>query len=283
MVVRSCDDRVTVVRCRTILDSVLRRRTIIDKVVWRRRTTIAQHIVRWASTSLDVVWRRTTSHDHLRISHMHENRRKFLNITKNCQDIVRLTPDDCDVVQRRTINARWSAITLKSPIVGGRKARFAPKACERFSARFDGRQTILKHSALFNAIRLLNLFHHNTKIRERKILYSITTKLTIRATSKTHAMLTSRLVWIQLKTSKARFAPKACERFSARFDGRQTFVYAILKHSSLFKAIRLLNLFHHNTKIPERNILCSITTKLTIRATSKTHATLTSPLVRIQL
>ena len=71
--------------------------------------------------------------------------------------------------------------------------------------------------------------------------------------------------------------------FSARFDGRQTFVYAILKHSALFKAIRLLNLFHHNTKIPERNILWSITTKLTIRATSKTHATLTSPLVRIQL
>ena len=84
-------------------------------------------------------------------------------------------------------------------------------------------------------------------------------------------------------TSKARFAPKACERFSARFDGRQTFVYAILIHSALFSAIRLLNLFHHNTKIPERNILCSITTKLTIRATSKTHATLTSPLVRIQL
>ena len=82
---------------------------------------------------------------------------------------------------------------------------------------------------------------------------------------------------------KARFAPKACERFSARFDGRQTFVYAILKHSALFNAIRLRNLFHHNTKIPERNILCSITTKLTIRATSKTHATLTSPLVRIQL
>ena len=75
---------------------------------------------------------------------------------------------------------------------------------------------------------------------------------------------------------KARFAPKACERFSARFDGRQTFVYGILKHSALFSAIRLLNLFHHNTKIPERNILCSITT-------TKTHATLTSPLVRIQL
>ena len=70
---------------------------------------------------------------------------------------------------------------------------------------------------------------------------------------------------------------------TARFDGRQTFVYAILKHSALFNAIRLLNLFHHNTKIPERNILCSITTKLTIRATSKTHATLTSPLVRIKL
>ena len=82
---------------------------------------------------------------------------------------------------------------------------------------------------------------------------------------------------------KAGFAPKACERFTARFDERQTFVYAILKHSALFNAIRLLNLFHHNTKIPERNILFSITTKLTIRATSKTHATLTSPLVRIQL
>ena len=85
------------------------------------------------------------------------------------------------------------------------KAGFVPNACERFSARFDGRQTfvyaILKHSALSNAIRLLNLFHHNTKIRERKILYSITTKLTIRAMSKTHAMLTSRLVWIQLKWS----------------------------------------------------------------------------------
>ena len=47
-----------------------------------------------------------------------------------------------------------------------------------------------------------------------------------------------------------------------RFDGRQTFVYAILKHSALFNAIKLLNLFHHNTKIPERNILCSITTKI---------------------
>ena len=76
------------------------------------------------------------------------------------------------------------------------------------------------------------------------------------------------MVVLQRRTTKARFAPKACERFSARFDGRQTFVYAILKHSALFNAIRLLNLFHHNTKIRERKILCSMTTKLTIRATS---------------
>ena len=40
------DDRMTVVRCRTILDSVLRRRTIIDKVIRRCRTNIAQNIVR---------------------------------------------------------------------------------------------------------------------------------------------------------------------------------------------------------------------------------------------
>ena len=38
----SYDDRMTVVRCRTILDEVLRRRTIIDEVTRRRRTTIAQ-------------------------------------------------------------------------------------------------------------------------------------------------------------------------------------------------------------------------------------------------
>ena len=38
----SYDDRMTVVRCRTILDWVLRRRTIIDEVVWRHRTSIAQ-------------------------------------------------------------------------------------------------------------------------------------------------------------------------------------------------------------------------------------------------
>ena len=30
-------------------------------------------------------------------------------------------PDDCDVVQRRTIYPRWSTITLKSPIVGDRR------------------------------------------------------------------------------------------------------------------------------------------------------------------
>ena len=42
----SYDDRMTVVRCRTIIDSVLRRRTVIGKVVRRRRTTIAQNIVR---------------------------------------------------------------------------------------------------------------------------------------------------------------------------------------------------------------------------------------------
>ena len=50
------------------------------------------NIVWWASTSHDVVWRRTwrrmTSHDHLKISHMNENRSKFLNMTKNFQDTV---------------------------------------------------------------------------------------------------------------------------------------------------------------------------------------------------
>ena len=50
---------------------------------------------------------------------MNENRSKFLNMIKHCQDIMRLTPDD--VVQRRTIDPRWSAITIKSPIVGDRK------------------------------------------------------------------------------------------------------------------------------------------------------------------
>ena len=38
----SYDDRMTVVRCRTIIDWVLRRRTIIFEVVWRHRTSIAQ-------------------------------------------------------------------------------------------------------------------------------------------------------------------------------------------------------------------------------------------------
>ena len=38
----SYDNRMTVVRCRTILDDVLRRDTIIDEVVRRRLTTIAQ-------------------------------------------------------------------------------------------------------------------------------------------------------------------------------------------------------------------------------------------------
>ena len=51
--------------------------------------------------------------------------------------------------------------------------------------------------------------------------------------------------------------------FQRDLTGVKPFVYVILKHSALFNAIRFLNLFHHNTKIPERNILCSITTKLT--------------------
>ena len=81
--------------------------------------------------SLDVARYRVTSYvtsydiaNHFKISHMNENRSMFLNMTKNCQDIVRLTPmtaTSCNVVQRRTIFPRWSAITLKSPIVGDRK------------------------------------------------------------------------------------------------------------------------------------------------------------------
>ena len=107
----SYDDRMTVVWCRTIIDSVLRRRTVIGKVVRRRRTTIAQNIVRWASTSHDVVWRRTTWHDHFKISHMNENCRKFLNITKTDKTSWDWPP----------MTATSYAITLISPIVGGRK------------------------------------------------------------------------------------------------------------------------------------------------------------------
>ena len=82
-VARFSYDRMTVVRCRTIL--VLRRR-------WRWSMSIA-HI------SYDLPRRYTMSCDVVRDVVRH--RTKFLNMTKNCQDIVRLTPIDCDVAQRR--------------------------------------------------------------------------------------------------------------------------------------------------------------------------------------
>ena len=59
MIAWSYDDRMTVVRCRTILDCVLRRCTIIDEVVRRRRTSIAQ-------ISCDESRRRTMSCDIVR-------------------------------------------------------------------------------------------------------------------------------------------------------------------------------------------------------------------------
>ena len=55
------------------------------------------------------------------ISHMNENRRKFLNMTKNCQDIVRLVPDDCDVVQRRARSHDLPPIVRDHPKITHRR------------------------------------------------------------------------------------------------------------------------------------------------------------------
>ena len=59
---------------------------------------------------------------------MNENRTKFLSMNRNCQDIMRLTPrwlrrhaTSHDYGSLCTIYPRWSAITLKSLIVGCRK------------------------------------------------------------------------------------------------------------------------------------------------------------------
>ena len=109
----SYDDRMTVVRCHTILDDVLGRDTIIDEVVRRRRTTIAQ--ILYDGSRRRTMSCRKTSHDHLKISHTNENRRKVLNMTKSCQDMVKLTPGDCDVVQRRMITHDLLPDGLRSP------------------------------------------------------------------------------------------------------------------------------------------------------------------------
>ena len=125
MVVRPLRCRTTVVRCCTILDDeVVRRRTILDEIVQRRRTTIVHISYDEPLTSHDVVWRRTTSHDLLMISHINENHSKFLNMTKNSRDIVILTPDNCDFVQRRLMvrdhpkitHRRWSYDVLMAGV-----------------------------------------------------------------------------------------------------------------------------------------------------------------------
>ena len=60
---------------------------------WRRMTSshnYCTNIVRWPSTSHDVVWRRTwrrtTSHDYLTISHTNENRSKWPKTAKTSWD-----------------------------------------------------------------------------------------------------------------------------------------------------------------------------------------------------
>ena len=103
--------------------------------ITRRRTIIAQpcgtscdvFIILWG----DVVQRRVTSYDlarHPTIPYDAWNRSQFLNITKT----PKMTPDGCDVVQRRTIthdSPRWSAFTEKV-VVWRRKGR-----CDRGLSR----------------------------------------------------------------------------------------------------------------------------------------------------
>ena len=73
---------------------------------WSRMTSshvYCTHIVRWVSTSHDVV-RDVVRHRTIIFRYPTWTRiaASFFNKTKNCQDIVRLASDDCDVVQRRT-------------------------------------------------------------------------------------------------------------------------------------------------------------------------------------
>ena len=118
----------TVVRCRTILDWVLWRHTIIDEVVCHR-TSIAQ-------ISCDEPRRRTmsyvTSYDIARSSLDIPHERESQQVFEHDQKLPRhreIGPDDCHVVQRLATShdlPRWSAITLKSPIVGDRKTSWWP-------------------------------------------------------------------------------------------------------------------------------------------------------------
>ena len=69
------------------------------------------NIVRWASTSYDVV-RDVIRHRTIIFGYPIWTRIAAIFWTSP-----RIGPDDCDVVQRRTIYPRWSPITLRSPIV----------------------------------------------------------------------------------------------------------------------------------------------------------------------
>ena len=97
----------------TITYDFIHRRTILDWVLcrWRWSMSIA-HI------SYDEPRRYTMSCDVVRDVVRH--RTKFLNMTKNCHVIVRLTPIDCDVVQHRATshdlppNGPWSPLNFNA-------------------------------------------------------------------------------------------------------------------------------------------------------------------------
>ena len=89
----------------------------MDEVARHCRTTIAHY----RTVSIDVARCRVTSYGIARsscdIPHERESQQDF----EHDQKLPIHLEIECNVVRLRTIYPRWSAITLKSPIVGGRK------------------------------------------------------------------------------------------------------------------------------------------------------------------
>ena len=83
-------------------------KTSWDKSDWPPMTATSCNVVQRRATSCNVVQRRATS------CNVVQRRATSCNV-------VQRRATSCNVVQRRTIYPRWSAITLKSPIVGDRR------------------------------------------------------------------------------------------------------------------------------------------------------------------
>ena len=78
---------------------------------WPPMTATSYNVVQRRTTSYNVVQRRTTSYN---VYNVVQRRTTSYNV-------VQRRTTSYNVVQRRTIYSRWSAITLKSPIVGDPK------------------------------------------------------------------------------------------------------------------------------------------------------------------